>query len=206
MDNLTLIVGLSIISFVSIAFAVHYKGLIGKPLIQYIDTSGIGINPSQNFVETWTGKTLNIRVSDKHILSIADLPAVIAYNYLDKISALYDAMNRITADDKLNQTTKAAQMLNLHNGAKWMIYKMCIKTSRVKRGFKRAFFERSKNDFMFIIDAAEQVTDYWRLVKRKALLLSRGATLRQTDGYSSTWDTLSLDKAGKTLIQPRFAG
>jgi len=57
---------------------------------------------------------------------------------------------------------------------------------------------------MWGLDVLENMNDFWNTVKRKVFFLSRGTTLRQTDGYNSIWNDYHMDANGNRLVKPRY--
>jgi hypothetical protein len=175
-----------------------------KPEVQYINTTGISTNPPEFFIETWQGRTLNIKVNEKHNLIIPQLPAPRSIDYIDRIAKEYAIINGAMVAGFVGIVGLQRQAI-MHFAYKRLINHIYnLSKPFAKVGYKKALFNKAKNDMIWTLDVTEQINDYWQLIKKKVLLQTMGRTLKQTDGYYTTWTDYKLDVTGARLIQPRY--
>ncbi len=203
------IAGLVGLSFFYLLFKVfEYKSKLKKPEIVYVDTSGIKENPPK-FIETWQNKALNIKVDDKHIITIPHFGSKVCFKHLNTITILYTALINKLDDksvNKLEETISLIQYRTIYKRIVKMVYDMC-KPFVKNRKTKKAYFKRAKTDRLFILEACNEIVDFWSLVKKKLIYLATGKTLRQAqmDGSMSTVNSSSSDGQPRTSIKPVYA-
>lgn len=200
------------LGFLSVIVFLLYVKLVntiktGLPNVVYADRNGVTDNPPINFIDTWTNKTINFKVGQE-VVSIAGLPVHICIKYVSSISYQYklllDTMeyNPVDEVDKFNHYKSYIGVLD--NLAE-MIYQLCHPYVKNKNRLRNTLLKETYNNMTFIMDVCEQVTDYWKTVKKKALLLARGTTLQETVGEAQSWNSLKVDNDGKILMKPRYA-
>jgi hypothetical protein len=181
------------------------KRRLSEPDIRYVDISGVTSNPPENFVETWQGRTLNIKVNDKHCVIIPHLPAPESLHYIEAISREYAIIN--TAIDTMKHVGMEGlqRQAILHFSYKRLvlfIYKLSKSFGKI--GYKKELYKKAKHDVIWLMEVTENILDYWKLIKKKIIFQTKGQTLRETAGYHTTWTDYKLDKQGKRLAEPRY--
>lgn len=219
--SFALCIGLAFVCVYLIFWIRHLKNRLPIPEIRYIDTSGVIENPPRQFVEVWQYKTLNFNC-DGYVVSIPRVPAMEGMKFLSIISAYYLAIDEMIEVKKantalqdsrtpkqkieylVNEKISDVRMMLYYRRAVMALYKLSVKDVNRKSGYKKALLKKTKGDFIWTLDVFEQINDFWQTVKKKINLLKQGATLKQTDGYSSTWQGLRLDKHGNKLTVPIY--
>jgi len=213
--------GLSIICLYLLSRLSEAKRRSLSPEIRYIDSTGVMENPPRMFIETWQGKTLNFKF-DKWIVCIPMVTVRECVFYVGKIAGcflmIHELMQWVKENDILEAgrtpqqklkyfiEKKIAQVkqIKVYNIAVDTLYKLSVQHVNKRSGYKKALKNQCK-DFLWAMDVLEQINDYWQTVKKKAQMLSQGQTLKQMDGYSSTWQGFTLDRQGNRLVKPRYA-
>jgi hypothetical protein len=167
----------------------------------YVDTSGIKSNPP-NFIETANNKTINIKVNDKHNLSICHFSINNAFTKLRIISGLFKALDILMNKSEDNLKNKATMLL-VHNRIVTEIYRMARPFAKL--GFRKAFYQKAMNDILWTLKIAEDIYDYWCLLGKLLALLSQGTTIKQTTGGQDIMSSCEWDRDGNPLIKPRYA-
>ncbi len=181
------------------------------PNVVYADRTGLAVNPPQFFIDTWTNKTINFKFQNSkdidEVVSIAQLPVFVCMKYIDKISQYFEILNiglENTPKDKIERYKRDKAVQTMIRAISLLIWQLSKGFVKDKKRLKTILLKESEDNILLIMDICEQILDYWKLVKKKALLLARGQTLRQTVGGESSWDNVKADSDGKLLRQPRF--
>lgn len=184
---------------------------ISIPNVVYTDRTGIAYNPPQFFIDTWTNKTINFRFKNSknidEVVSIGQLPVFVCLKYIDRISNYFELLNIGLENDPKNEKDrykrdKAVQTVLKEIAV--LIWKLSKGHVKDKKRLKQILIKETESNIILIMDICENVLDYWKLVKKKALLLARGQTLQATVGEGSSWDNVTADLDGKILRKPRF--
>jgi len=192
-----------------------------KPEIRYVDTTGITENPPRAFIQVGSEKTINFKLDD-YSVTIPMLGITEAHDFVSIIAQCFAVIGQLTDHKKVNQDLNGTrtkeqklrwwveekktdiQINRTYKFATKKIYDLSIKHVNKKKGFKKALYKKMKDDFMWGLDVLENMNDFWNTVKRKVFFLSRGTTLRQTDGYNSIWNDYHMDANGNRLVKPRY--
>lgn len=173
----------------------------------YVDTTGIDINPPQNYIDVEQNKTINFKLGRESI-SICHLPIKLNVKYLEKIAYLYKLIiqeSEYVTKGKIDEVAHQFRYRALYNQTTQLVYGLSKSFVNSKRKFKRDLFRRAKDDTDFIMDIIEQIINFWLYRKKKAQMLAQNQTLLSTVGSAYTWSSLTLDSHGRRLIKPRYA-
>lgn len=193
-----------------------------KPEIRYVDTSGIEQNPPRMFIETMQGKTINFQLG-KYAVCIPMVSVTECTYYIGVIAGYYQIIRQLmdwvrlndiadkdrTAEQKLKYFIEKqvvhVREIAVYNRAIKILYRLSLKHVNKRGGFEKALKEKCAKDYVWTMDVFEQINDFWQTVEKKNSFLARGTTLKQTDGYNSSWRSFKLDRNGNRLVVPRYA-
>lgn len=219
--SFALCIGLTFICVYLTLWIRHLKNKMPTPEIRYIDTSGISENPPRQFVEVWQYKTLNFKC-DGYIVCIPRVPAMEAMKFLSVISMYFLTIDEMIEMKKannalqenrtvkqkiaylINEKVTDIRMMRYYTLAALALYRLSVKNVNRKKGYLKALINKTKTDYAWTLDVLEQINDYWQTIDKKKNLLKKGITLKQMDGYNSTWQGLRLDKRGNKLTVPIY--
>jgi len=182
------------------------KKSIKDPQLIYIDRDGIDQNPPRHFIESWTNKTINFKL-DKFTISIAQIPIHKNLRYLKKIAEYHNLLIKYVEYEPQNKIDEMRANLlykQTYERIIELIYELSYQLVKKKKRFKKALYKKAESDVLWTLDVCEQVSDYWKLVKKKALLLAGQATLRQTVGEHCSWNSVNFDTGERISIKSRF--
>jgi hypothetical protein len=188
-----------------IFLAYKYFSLLDKfgknEFVQYVDTSGITQNPPQ-YIDLWEGKTINFKL-DKWAIKINFLRPDWCFKYLRSIAENYQLLLAQA------ENGEKSVMETYVYGAAYVrivqsVYDLSKHFVRGRRAYRKALIAKSKKDIAFVLNACEQMFDYWIYVKKKIALLAAQTTLRRTAGVSFADNSCKLGTDGKIYAIPRF--
>lgn len=183
------------------------KSKIAAPNIVYVDREGIDTNPPQHFIETFKNIVMNIKVDDEYTFTVAQIPFLKNLRYLklmgDFHRLLVDQLEYEPKDDE-DRIKSDLIYKEVYMRIIGIIYDLSYQFVKNKKKYRKRLYDRCENDVLFTLDICEQVSDYWKLVKKKALLLGQEATLRQTVGEEFSWNLVKMDTKKAILTKSRY--
>lgn len=198
------------LSFKNYLLVKENKVISGSKII-YADRSGIGVNPPTQFIDVWANKTINFKLGGstdpEFVVSIAQLPIFMCMDYVKRISHLFQLLCEyleVKPQDEIKKLKLDALYIEIFNNIINNIYELSHPFIKNKKRFRKLLFEECQKDVHLTIHICEQVSDYWKLVKKKAQILGQATTLRQMHGVDTLWSNTNLDAKGKILRGARF--
>lgn len=183
------------------------KVKIAAPNLVYVDREGIQKNPPQYFIDAYTNKVINFKVND-FIITIAQIPIFPNLNYLKLMAEYHSILIKYVDVMPTNEKDKLEAdrvYKEAYERIIDLIFHLSYQFVKNKKKYKKQLYQRCHIDVLFTLDICEQISDYWKLIKKKALLLSSQTTLRQTVGEGFSWNSVDLGTGKRITIKPRYA-